>query len=155
MPDPVAPLDADRLDAIEDAAREIWLDYQADLLRPSGVDDPDAVAEAIWHADLVLSPATDLAANVRERDALRADLAAAEADAALCRERLGDERERRRQAEAEVERLRDVVRVSEPQVMHPHMGGDHQVHYRGSMKNLTPEQWATIARAEKGDDDGE
>ncbi len=75
MPDPVVPLDPDRLDAIE---------QEACALR--------------WSP--TLGEVMALVAAAREAITLRADLAAAEADAALC-------------------------------------------------------QWATIARAEKGDDDGE
>lgn len=78
--DPVVPLDPDRLDAIE---------QEACALR--------------WSP--TLGEVMALVAAAREAITLRADLAAAEADAALCRERLGDERERRRQAEARLSHL--------------------------------------------------
>lgn len=54
----------------QEIATELWRDYQADLLRPTGVDDPHDVAEAIHLGDLVLLPAPDLAERTADRDRL-------------------------------------------------------------------------------------
>lgn len=56
---------------------------------------------------------------------------------------------------AENARLRALVLAAEPTVMHPHMSGDHQVSYRGSGKNLTPEQWTLLAAVLADSDGGE
>ena len=115
MPDPVVPLDPDRLDAIEEEAlrKRDEPDFSIVILKPdeaaalvTGVRDRDRLHRHEGILAIKLTTANQLRVKAEaERDALRADLAAAEADAALCRERLGDERERRRQAEARLSHL--------------------------------------------------
>lgn len=47
---------------------DLWVDSQADLLRPTGCEDPDAVARALWLSDLQVVPLADSApVDDRER----------------------------------------------------------------------------------------
>ena len=193
MPDPVVPLDPDRLDAIE---------QEACALR--------------WSP--TLGEVMALVAAAREAITLRADLAAAEADAALCRERLGDEREsaddkpRPASATSGTTSTTPPMEAPMPEPITPISDEDMSIlrewaenrgavwpgilvlallarldaqtatikHFTGWLKEAEARaekfsysandvklliaealsdaalcQWATIARAEKGDDDGE
>lgn len=63
------PMSAEEVPDYDDA-KQAWCDSTADLLRPTGVDDPDSVAESLFHAGLSLVPAVPSKGLTEDRELL-------------------------------------------------------------------------------------